>query len=477
MSTPTNTDEPLDWGRGTNLNALETVMWRAEADPMLRSTVMALELLDCTPDWERFRAAHDWGARVIPRFRQRVVDGPLGLGQPHWVTDEHFDLDRHVRRLQLPEGSGLTDAFAAASQLGMEDFDRTAPPWEVILIEGLPDGKAAYALKLHHSTLDGTASTALLGMVHSRKREPSPEKPQPPVPESGDASTLGLLRRSAERDVRGLAGALKDAPSKLRGIGRPDRAASEAAAYLASLKRVLGDAGAPPSPLLAARTGRWRLGGLDVQLAPLKAAAKAHGASLNDAFLAALLGGFRRYHDELGVPIDAMPMAIPINVRKPGDAKDGNHFAAAKFAGPVAEKDPVARMAQIGRDVRAVREEPALDGLGLFAPALARLPGPVIAQIAGSLTTSNDLQASNVPGLREDAFIAGAKIERTYGYGPLPGCAAMIVLVSYGEVCCVGVNADEAAVTDFPRFGRCLVEGFGEVLDLLPDAPPAVWRT
>ena len=45
--------------------------------------------------------------------------------------------------------------------------------------------------------------------------------------------------------------------------------------------------------------------------------------------------------------------------------------------------------------------------IGLFSPALARLPGAVIAQVAGPMTKGNDLQASNVPGLREDVYVAG----------------------------------------------------------------------
>ena len=56
-------DRPLDWGREREMNALEALMWRAEADPRLRSTICALEMLDCAPDWERFLAAHEWGTR------------------------------------------------------------------------------------------------------------------------------------------------------------------------------------------------------------------------------------------------------------------------------------------------------------------------------------------------------------------------------------------------------------------------------
>jgi len=159
-------------------------------------------------------------------------------------------------------------------------------------------------------------------------------------------------------------------------------------------------------------------------------------------------------------------MAIPISVRRGDDDEGGNKFAAARFAGPVGVIDPRARIKAIGELVRSAREEPAIDGMALVAPALARLPGPLLGRLAGSLTKANDLQASNVPGFREELFIAGARIERLYGFGPLPGCATMITLVTHRDICCVAANVDRAAITDTGLFGECLEEGFAEVLAL-----------
>ena len=78
---------------------------------------------------------------------------------------------------------------------------------------------------------------------------------------------------------------------------------------------------------LAALRGRsmsWRFSAFDVEFAELRAASKAVGGSLNDAFLAALLGAFRRYHEELGSSVERMPIAVPISLRAAGDAAGGN---------------------------------------------------------------------------------------------------------------------------------------------------------
>ena len=88
---------------------------------------------------------------------------------------------------------------------------------------------------------------------------------------------------------------------------------------------------------------------------------------------------------------------------------------------------------------------------------IVRLPGPLLNAVAGSVTKSNDLQASNVPGIREDVYVAGAKVLRSYPFGPLPGCAVMVEMVTHGETCCIGVNLDPAAITDVPLFNDCLL--------------------
>ena len=58
-------------------------------------------------------------------------------------------------------------------------------------------------------------------------------------------------------------------------------------------------------------------------------------------------------------------------------------------------------------------------------------------------------------------YVAGSRITRMYPFGPLPGCAAMITLISHDGTCCIGVNLDPAAVTE----PRVLVQGLRDGLD------------
>jgi len=459
------------WGTERYMTPFEALMWRVEQDPRLRSTMTVVYLLDQAPDWDRLVAAHEWASRLIPRVRQRVVDPPFALGAPAWVVDDQFDLSFHLRRVRLPDPGTLRQLLDLVAGDAMASFDRSRPPWRASLVEGLEGDRTAYVLKLHHSMTDGQGGVQLVGLLHSRKREPSPDKPlpEPPAPES--ASSVGVLAEQAVGALRSApGGALRRAEDVLATAGgtvrHPLAGLEGATRFGRSLGRILTPPPVTPSPLLAHRSRSWRFDALDVPFDELKAAGKAAGGSLNDAYVAALLAGFRRYHERLGAPIDEMPMAMPISMRKGDHPMGGNRFAGARFAAPVGERDPAERIRAIHDFVLTAREEPALDVFGAVAPTLNRLPVALVARAYASQTTNIDLQASNVAGLPYPAYIAGARIERMLPFGPLPGCAVMATLLSYAGTCCIGLNTDPAAVTDPELFVDSVEAGIDEVLAL-----------
>src|ERR671916_514248 len=158
------------------MSDMEALMWRSEASPRLRSGGVTLDVLDSTPDWDRLVAAHEWAVVRVPRLRERVVEDPLRLGPPAWAAVEDFDLSYHLRRMRVPDGGGMEDVLDTAQVLAMAPFDHARPLWEAVLIEGLSDGRSAYALKLHHSLLDGAAGIQLFDILHSDRPEPTLEK-------------------------------------------------------------------------------------------------------------------------------------------------------------------------------------------------------------------------------------------------------------------------------------------------------------
>lgn len=473
MSVQENLDRPLDWASEPMMNPVDTVMWRGDADRRLRSTMCALELLDQVPDWDRLVAAHEWGTRMAPRFRQRVVESPLGVGVPGWTVDPDFDLHYHLRRVRIAGSGSWRDLLAAAEQIAMTPLDQARPPWEAVLFEGLPDGKAAYLLKTHHSLTDGLGAIQGAAQLHSRHREPSPDKPQPPEPRVDGLSPVTVLGRQIAAELERAPAMVEAVGSMVRAAVHPGEALKATLRFSRSALKVAGLTAGPGSPLLANRSLSWRFSAFDVSFADLRAASKAAGASVNDAYLGALVGAFRLYHDRLGRPIDTMPVAIPISVRKAGDPKGGNRIAVGRLAAPVSIADPFERVLTIREAVRAARREPAVNLFETVGPALAWLPAAALSSFSGA-TAGNDLQASNVPGIPFDVYMAGAKVERMYPFGPLPGCAVMATMITHGRVACLGINHDAASVTDPELFAQCIIDGFEEVLSLTSGTDPVL---
>ncbi|MFZ1831745.1 MAG: wax ester/triacylglycerol synthase domain-containing protein, partial [Pseudomonadales bacterium] len=50
----------------------------------------------------------DIGKRIhlVAPFRRRLVEGPLRLGDPHWLEDPDFSLDNHLHRAAHPAPGG-----------------------------------------------------------------------------------------------------------------------------------------------------------------------------------------------------------------------------------------------------------------------------------------------------------------------------------------------------------------------------------
>lgn len=473
-------EELRRWGGPAEMSAFEAVMWNAEVDPRLRSTTTSVLMLDSAPDWNRFLAEHRWLVDAVPRFRQRVVVPAFGVGNPTWVDDPDFDIDYHVRRLRVAAPGTERQLLDAVAILAMTPFDRARAPWEATLFEDLEGGRAAYVLKLHHATSDGLGIIQLLSRVFSADRG-TVVRPQPAARANAHgqpATAAGLGTKALSRQLAALPASASGAASTLvrravEIVTNPE-SAQDTARYLASAKRMLGTRPVKGSALFRRRSLSWRLDTIEVPLAALKLASKAVEASVNDAFLSGLIGGFRRYHEEMGVALREMPIGFPISLRAEGDAMGGNKFAGSQYAAPVAETDPVERIRHIQRFVKATRAEPALDVMIRLMPLVTRLPLSVVTKLTVDFTLAQDAQVSNIPGMSRPVFFAGAEVTHFWPFAPVPGCAMMIAMISHNGRCCIGINSDRAAVTEPDLLVQCLREGLDEVLRLGHPTPLAV---
>jgi WS/DGAT/MGAT family acyltransferase len=417
-------------------------------------------------------AAHERVSAEIPRLRDRVVEPPLPLVQPTWTPDPFFDLANHLRFVDLGGNASQDEVIRLCEETLEAPFDRSKPPWQAIVVTGLREKKAAYLLKIHHSLTDGLGLIQLLELAHSDRPEPRPHTPVVPTTATPRASSAEVL-------AAGVRDQLTELPRQLEHFARraalaaldPARTVSEGTRFLQSLVRMTKSSDVPRSPVLSGHGGAGnRLLIVDVPLDKLKSSAKFAGASVNDAFLAAVLGGVRAYHELHGNVVERIPIGIPISLRTDDDPLGGNQFAGARFAAPLAEKDPVARMMEIRNFVLTARDEPAVGFVNTVSPVLTKLPTSMVIELSAKLTATSDLQVSNIRGIGHPLYLAGAEIEGMYPLGPRPGVAAMVAMITYNGGCCVGVNADPDVVTDPAEFADCLRAGFHEVISICSEA-------
>ena len=456
-------------GAGRQLTGWDAATWRTSAgSPHLRSTVVALVLLDSTPDWARLRARVDRLTRMVPVLRQRPLRGVFGVASPRLATDPDFDLDLHLRRMRLAGNGHWSELMQEARRVSLTDFDRDRPLWELVLVEGIEGGRAALLLKLHHAIADGQA-TVLIGLnlveLSATPNPDDPEAPEPPqavaagAPEVSVADIVDNVRRSL--------GAAERAGEAMLALARgtltdPVGTWTSVLGTLASVGRFAAVPDGPLSPLMTDRGTTYHFAGFDLPFADLRRSAKERDCSVNDAFMAAVGLGLERYHVRHGVVADDLRFNVPISLR--GDAGDTSAQAAnavtiARIALPVAGLTVDERMRSAHDAVARWRDEPALRFADPLAEVSWLIPVPVLAQAA----LASDVTTSNVPGPPVPLYVAGARIVGMYPLVATIGAAVNVTMVTYDGSAFVGVSADDRAVPDVADLVADLRSGFATV--------------
>jgi diacylglycerol O-acyltransferase len=95
------------------------------------------------------------------RFLQRVEPDAMGA---NWVTDEAFDIGRHVLHRKLHREPGQSERESLQSlvgELANTPLDPDHPLWQFHLIDGYEGGSALVA-RVHHCIGDGIALISVM---------------------------------------------------------------------------------------------------------------------------------------------------------------------------------------------------------------------------------------------------------------------------------------------------------------------------
>jgi diacylglycerol O-acyltransferase / wax synthase len=455
---------------GRQLTGWDAATWRTAAgDPHLRSTVVALVLLDSVPDWSRLRARVERLTRMVPVLRQRAIRGVFGVSSPRLAPDPDFDLDLHLRRMRLAGDGSWSELMGEARRVSLTDFDHNRALWELVLIEGLEGDRAALLLKLHHAIADGQATVLIgLNLVEMGADQQPDEDAGPEAPSAADIGAPQVSVADIVDNMRRSIGAAERVGEAMFALARgtltdPVGTWGSLLGTAASVGRFTAMPDGPLSPVMTQRGTTYHFGAFDMPFAALRSAAKSRDRSVNDAFMAAVGLGLERYHVRRGTVVDDLRFNVPISLR--GDAGDTSARAAnavtiARFVLPVAGLTVDERMDAAQEAVARWRDEPALRLADPLAEISWVVPVPVLAQAA----LASDVTTSNVPGPPIPLYVAGASVAGIYPLVATIGAAVNVTMVTYDGSAFVGVSSDDRAVPDIDDLVADLRSGFATVL-------------
>jgi diacylglycerol O-acyltransferase len=242
-------------------------------------------------------------------------------------------------------------------------------------------------------------------------------------------------------------------------LANPVRSAKSALRMVVSAARVVMPNRRPLSRVMRGRSGHFSLHTRSVPLAALRATSKEAGGTLNDGFIAVVLDAIERYHHVEGSAGGRVRVHMPINIRNDITATAaGNQFVPARVVMPLDGSFLHQRIANVRRQLTAVRAEPALPHINTVSAMVQRLGERASRWVIGGMMKGVDVLASNVPGPQCPLYVAGVRINEFYAFGPPAGAALNVTLFTFDGHASLGVTIDTKSIPVPDRFMRCLDE-------------------
>jgi WS/DGAT/MGAT family acyltransferase len=448
------------------LSTLDTSFLRVET-PSAHMHVGWLATLEL-PDGERELDPEKLSERIAarlhlaPRFRQLVAPAPLG--EPIWVDDPDFRLDRHVTVAREPV-RGRRELERLAGGFLSQQLDRRRPLWQIVVVPRAGPGRAALVGKVHHAMVDGVAAVELGTLLFDLAPDaalPDPGDWEPEPTETPLRIAVDALADSALDQFR--------AARRVASIGIRPRSTLRVAetmrrAALSFAEDVIRPA--PPSFVNAAIGPRRALITERVSLARLDRIKRAREAKLNDVVLAVVTGALRRYAALTETDPEPLRAMVPVSVRAAADAPaEGNRITFAFVDLPLEEADPSRRLAIVCERTRELKRSGRIAGSDALLRSMVQLPGFLkerAARLAASPRMYN-LAVSNVPGPRVPLYAAGALVDSIHPVIPTSdGHAIAIGVLTYRDSLHFAAYVDPDALPDAAELGPLFCNAVAEL--------------
>jgi WS/DGAT/MGAT family acyltransferase len=418
------------------------------------------------PDYAELLEMVDRRLQLVPRFRQKLMTVPLGLGRPVWVDDTHFNIEYHVRHTALPAPGDRVQLNRLTARIMSQQLDRTKPLWEMWFAEGLAGGRFALITKTHHCLVDGVSGADIMSVILDLGREPQAverEQWRPPPEPTPDQLLVEALKErltSPAEAIRSLQSVASD-PAKL-----PNRLI-EATKAVGTF--VGGSFSAPPSSLNLPIGPHRRFETVLADLEELKRIKNSLGGTVNDVVLAAVSGGLRRLLKGRGELVDSIELRamVPVSVRADADRGAlGNQVASVWAALPVYEPDPVERLRIVHDEMKDLKASGQAVGAQVLTTLGEWAPPTIVAQASRLVARQRafNLVITNVPGPQIPLYSLGREMEEVYPVLPLSSNTSMgVALLSYNGTIGFGLLGDYDTAPDLEVLAEGIEKSIAEL--------------
>jgi WS/DGAT/MGAT family acyltransferase len=384
----------------------------------------------------------------VPELRRKIYRPGLLGGRPLWIDDPSFDVARHVDQAEVAPPGDEAALLQLAGQLMVPLLDRSKPLWHMWCVTGLPHGRLAVVIKLHHVMADGLAALQLLASIVSKDPAPPPQITAP--------SWAELVHDN----LRTKMGALRQL-NIVRLVATTGRGT-----YL-----MLSESRNAPRTSLNAPIGpNRRLALLRLDLAEVKQVAHAHGGKVNDVILALATAGLRTLLISRGEPVDGVRLHAGIAVslrRNTKQADGGNQTGAYMVKLPAGESDSVARLRQIAAASVQAKGLQLNTAGNTFLILLARLG--LVRRFTRHQHFTNVME-SNIAGPQDRISLLGAPVVDLIPLSNLTGNLALgFLALSYNGRLNLTVQADADSFPDLPVLVDSMRQEWVALIDACDD--------
>lgn len=405
--------------------------------------------------FEKFRDTLAARALALPGFRAKLADSPFNPDTPVWVDDRDFDVNRHIRRVDVPAPGGREELAAMVRPLVETPMDRRRPLWDLTVLEGVDgdpasSGRIGLFIRTHHVFADGVSSANMWAQLYADGDTPPPPRTEQFGTISDTRMVLRGLRNVARRPWFLITEVLpRSAVASLRTVRR-----------LRSRSEMAGLFMAPPT-ILNGRVGEDRVVAFaHLELRDVLAVKEKYGVKVNDVVAALTAAALRDYLlARAALPDKSLVARMPVSIYDATRLSRNQLITmGAKLHTGVA--DPVERLMAIARanslakeHVEAVGDTMLLDWADVIPGLLKWLVRLRILAALSRYRPVFNLSFSNVRGSQQR--IVDAPIVANYPFGPVFMGAGLNVTVSalndgldFGFVACPNLLDDVWELAD-----------------------------